>query len=140
MSLKPRCVFDTNVIVSAVLFEHSQPGLAFYTALDRAQIVLSDDVFAELSRVLSRKKFDRYLAADERELFLVKLLQTATLVQITETIRECRDPNDDKFLELIVSASASFLVTGDQDLLALHPFRGISILTPAQFLEVLAEA
>ncbi|WP_459868116.1 putative toxin-antitoxin system toxin component, PIN family [Endothiovibrio diazotrophicus] len=47
---------------------------------------------------------------------------------------ECRDPKDNKFLELAVAGGASALITGDQDLLALHPFRGIPILAPADFL------
>jgi putative PIN family toxin of toxin-antitoxin system len=56
------------------------------------------------------------------------------MVPITHTIRECRDPKDDKFLELAVNGRANVLVTGDKDLLALHPFRGIPILAPAQYL------
>jgi predicted nucleic acid-binding protein len=54
-------------------------------------------------------------------------------------VRACRDPKDDKFLELAVSGAACCVVTGDQDLLALHPFRSVSILTPAQFLEALSQ-
>ena len=46
----------------------------------------------------------------------------------------CRDPDDDKFLELAVSGNADYLVSGDDDLLALHPFREIPILRPAEFL------
>jgi putative PIN family toxin of toxin-antitoxin system len=71
---RPRCAFDTNVIVSALLFEHSQPGRAFHAAIDHAELVLSDALFAELSAVLSRKKFDRYFTADQREQFLIELI------------------------------------------------------------------
>jgi predicted nucleic acid-binding protein len=67
------------------------------------------------------------------------LAQQAQQVSAVEVVRECRDPKDDKFLELALSAQASCLVTGDQDLLVLHPFRGIPILTPAAFLEMLAK-
>ena len=56
------------------------------------------------------------------------------VVEITQTIRVCRDPKDDKFLELAVSGSATHIVSGDQDLLDLHPFRGISIVSPRRFL------
>jgi uncharacterized protein len=52
-----------------------------------------------------------------------------------EEIRECRDPKDDKFLELAIDGRASEIVTGDADLLAMHPFRGIAVLTPATFLQ-----
>ncbi len=135
MNPEPRYVFDNSAVVSAVLFEQSVPGQAFSAALDNGTILLSPATFAELSEVLGRKKFDRYLKREEREKFLVMLLGEATVVEVTEEIRACRDPKDDKFLELVISGGASCLVTGDQDLLVLHPFRGVSILTPAQFLE-----
>ena len=57
-----------------------------------------------------------------------------------ESIRICRDPKDDKFLEAAISGSAEFIVTGDHDLLSLDPFRGIHILSPAGFLARHAEA
>jgi len=54
-------------------------------------------------------------------------------VMITERIVACRDPTDDKFLELAVSGNADLILSGDKDLLTLHPFRGIPIVTPAAF-------
>ena len=66
--------------------------------------------------------------------FLVALLKESELVAITEQINDCRDPNDNKFLELAVCGNADVLVTGDDDLLALNPFRGIAIVTPRDFL------
>ena len=134
MSAELRVVFDTNTLVSALLFEQSVPASAFFAARDEGVILLSQATFTELSEVLGGSKFDRYLTREEPEDFLVKLLEEATLVEIGETIQECRDPKDDKFLEVAVSGEASCLVTGDQDLLILNPFRGIPIMTPAQFL------
>jgi uncharacterized protein len=139
MSLEVRCVFDTSATVSALLFEQSVPGRAFYAVLDRGQILLSQATFAELSSVLGRKKFDRYVTREDRERFLAMLLREAKLVEITEEVRACRDAKDDMFLALAVCGGASCVVTGDQDLLVLHPFRGIPILTPAQFLESLPQ-
>jgi predicted nucleic acid-binding protein len=57
------------------------------------------------------------------------------LLSTPERIVACRDPRDDKFLELAVAGTAAALVTGDADLIALDPFRGIPIVTPAAFLE-----
>jgi putative PIN family toxin of toxin-antitoxin system len=111
-----------------LLFEQSVSGQAFYAALDNGEIFLSRPTFVELAEVLGRKKFDRYLTRDEREQFLAILLREATVVEVTEEVRVCRDPKDDKFLELAVSGGASCLVTGDQDLLVLHPFRGVPVL------------
>jgi putative PIN family toxin of toxin-antitoxin system len=137
MTGRPRYVFDTNVIVSAALFEQSLPGQALYSALSRGEPLISRESFVELAEVLSRKKFDRYLTHEEREEFLVKLACEATVVEISEEIQACRDPKDDKFLEVAVCGVASCLITGDGDLLALHPFHNIPILSPMQFLELL---
>ena len=138
MSAKPRYVFDTNVTISAALFEHSPPGQAFLAALSRGELVISAATFAELVEVLGRKKFDRYLTDAERQEFLVKLVRAAVVVDVAEEIRACRDPKDDKFLEVAVSGWATVIVTGDGDLLVLHPYRGIPILSPTQFLETIA--
>ena len=67
--------------------------------------------------------------------FLAVLLREATLVEVTMHVGECRDPQDNKFLELAASGRALCIVSGDQDLLVLHPFRGIPIVTPRGFLD-----
>lgn len=135
MSLELRAVFDTNAIVSALLFEQSVPAKAFYAVLGQGVVLLSEATFAELNEVLGRVKFDRYVTRQEREHFLAMLLREATLVETVEEVRSCRDPKDDKFLEVAVNGAASYLVTGDEDLLVLNSFRGIPIVTPAMFLE-----
>ena len=63
------------------------------------------------------------------------LLREAKLVEINVHVHECRDPEDDKFLDLALSSKADCIVTGDKDLLVLHPFRGILVVTPRGFLE-----
>ncbi|MFQ5640976.1 MAG: putative toxin-antitoxin system toxin component, PIN family, partial [bacterium] len=91
----------------------------------------------EINEVLSREKFSRYVTSEERELFLQWFIREVRLVEVTEKIQVCRDSKDDRFLELAVSGKASHLITGDEDLLALNPFRGIHILTPKEFLDSL---
>ena len=66
--------------------------------------------------------------------FLTAYVREATLVNVTETVKACRDPRDDKFLELAISGHATHIVTGDTGLLALHPFRKIPILAPTRFM------
>jgi len=136
MSSDIRYVFDTNVIVSAMLFNSSVPGYAFTRSLEHGTILSSQSLFEELNDVLGRKKFDRYVSPEEREKFLGSLISESELVEITELIQACRDPNDNRFLELAVNGNASFIVTGDSDLLVLNPFRSIEILTPAKLLEL----
>lgn len=106
-------VFDTNTLVSAALFEHSKPDQALRRALKLDHVVLSPPTLDELAEVLERGKFDRYLTPAEREEFLEGLIDRATVVEPVESIRESRDPKDDKFLELAVKANASHIVTGD---------------------------
>ena len=129
-----RFVLDTNVIVSAMLLAGSVPRQAFDKALNKGTILISAPVLLELAEVLGRKKFDKYLLEEERMHLLVALLKEADLVEITEEIIDCRDAKDNKFLELAVSGRAEFIVSGDNDLLILNPFRGIPILSPREFL------
>ena len=71
---------------------------------------------------------------EEKQEFIVKLIESAELVVITESIDICRDPKDNKFLELAVSGEADFIISGDRDLLVLNPFRSIEIITANDFL------
>ncbi|HLX61187.1 MAG TPA: putative toxin-antitoxin system toxin component, PIN family [Planctomycetota bacterium] len=134
MSAELRFVFDTNVSVSAAILKDSAPDLALTKALALGTLVMSADTLAELEEVLHRPKFSRYLDDDERDLFVSKLVAQASLVDVTVAIKASHDPKDNKFLELAVSAQATHIVTGDNDLLVLNPFQGIAILTPHQFL------
>jgi putative PIN family toxin of toxin-antitoxin system len=132
---KPRFVFDANVIVSAFLFKNSSPRLALEMAKNQGIIILSETVIDELSDVLSRSKFDRYLAKSIRQELLETLVEASLLVQPSESIDECRDPKDNKYLELAISGHAESLITGDEDLLVLNPFRNIKIITVLEFLD-----
>ncbi len=84
----------------------------------------------------SREKFNKYLTESERLSFLNVLVHEAQLIQISEPISACRDPKDDKFLELAVNGQADAIISGDQDLIVLNPFREISIVDPHQFLQM----
>jgi len=137
MSESVHHVFDTNTLVSALLFAQSRPGQAFRHALKRGRILLSAPTIEELAEVLQRAKFEHYVTASEREEFLAALVERALFMEPTEEIRACRDARDDKFLELAISGSASYIISGDDDLLVLHPFRDIAIVTPTQFLQAI---
>jgi putative PIN family toxin of toxin-antitoxin system len=129
-----RTVIDTGVAVSAVLLPRSVPRQAFDAAVSRGKLLVSEATVAELDEVLRRPKFNKYVPEELRLEFLAALLQRAEQVVVAEVIRACRDAKDDKFLELAVSGKASHIVTGDADLLVLHPFRSIAIVSPQAFL------
>lgn len=129
-----RFVFDTNTIVSALLLPDSKPRQALDRALDMGKILISMPALLELNEVIARKKFDKYLSEAKRKEFLAALVKHTELLEVTEEITDCRDPKDNKFLELAVCGFADYIISGDSDLLVLHPFRGISILQPSAFL------
>lgn len=131
-----RCVFDTNVLVSALLLPDSKPRHALDKALREGKVLVSFAALAELHEVLSRKRFRRYVDEEDVRSFLAALTREAEWVDVEARIQVCRDPKDDKFLELAVSGQGTHIVTGDIDLLALNPFRGIKILPPHRFLEI----
>ena len=128
-----RGVFDNNVLVGAALLG-GVPRKAFDKLLNHGTVLVSVPVLLELADVLNRPKFDKYVTHDERMRFMVSFLKVSEMVELSETITACRDPKDDKLLELAVSGKAEFLVTGDKDLLVLNPFRGVEIITPREFL------
>lgn len=137
---RSRYVFDTNVLISALLFTDSVPGRAVFAAIERGTLLVSEETVGEVAEVLGRSKFDRYVTAEERGRFLAALLRQAELVEVEGEVRVCRDPKDDKFLSLAVAGSAAVIVSGDEDLLVLHPFRGIRVLRPEEALAELAGA
>ena len=128
-------VFDTNAVISAVLLKQSVSRRAFDKALDEGELLVSVETIDELDRVLKRDSFARYVTEQERMEFLAVLLREATLIQVDIHIGACRDPKDNKFLELAVTGQADCIVSGDQDLLILHPFRDVPIVTPRGFVD-----
>ena len=129
-----RFVLDTNLLISAALFAQSVPRRTFDQALQRGTLLTSEACLAELNQVLHRPKFARYLTPFEADLFINQYSLIAELVVVTSSLPDCRDPKDNKFLELAIDGQATCLISGDQDLLVLHPYREIQILTPAEFL------
>ena len=129
-----RLVLDTNVVLSGLLFPGSTPGRALYKAQE-CVVLASDVTRQELTEVMDRSRFDRYVERDIRQRLVAEYLKATVAVDIPFPIRACRDPRDDKFLEVAMHGRADAIMTGDADLLALHPFRGIAILTPAEYLK-----
>jgi uncharacterized protein len=128
-----RVVIDTSVAVSAALLPRSVPRRALDAALQHSRVLISVATISELEAVLRRPKFNRYVTEAERLEFLAALVREADAVEVRDVIQECRDSKDDKFLELAASGRATHLITGDDDLLSMHPFRGVAILTPQAF-------
>lgn len=127
-------VFDTNILVSAALFFQSAPRQAFDIAISRGVLLTSEACLAELNQVLHRPKFARYLTPLEADLFINQYSLKVTSVTVSSSVSDCRDLKDNKFLELAIDGRATCIVSGDQDLLVLHPYQGISIISPIDFI------
>jgi putative PIN family toxin of toxin-antitoxin system len=132
---RERVVIDTNVFLSGLLSAASTPARAVERAIREHEVLASKETLRELAGKLLSPKFDRYVSRARRMVLLDRLAPNLVVVEIVQRIRACRDSKDDVFLEVAANGSASLIVTGDGDLLALHPFRGIDILSPAAYLE-----
>ena len=131
-----RVVIDTNVWISRLLIADSAAAKAVDKALSQADAVVSDATIEELADVLSCEKFDRYASLDDREHFLRHLLQVTTMVSVISEVTDCVDSSDNQFLALALDSESDFIVSGDTDLLSLDPWRGIRIVSPAEFLAI----
>lgn len=133
MSEALRVVCDTNTLISYLLLPNSVSSIAVRKAFEQGVLLVSESTLNELADVLSRPKFDRYISLEDRQAFFRLFSRMYERVNIVYPVNACRDPKDNQFLEVAVNGGASMIITGDADLLVLHPFQGISILTVAQF-------
>ena len=132
-------VFDASSLVSAALKADSNPERALLRAITAPnRLIVSAEVEAEYREVLSRPKFDRFVSIGRRQSILDFAIMAAERVEPTEIVRECRDPKDDKYLALAAAGKADIIVSSDvRHLLSMHPWRGISILSPVDSLRIL---
>lgn len=127
-------VLDTNVLISRLLVPNGVAGRAVDHALARGILLVSEDTMGELVEVLGRPKFDPYVSGEDRRQFVELQGGVARIVPVIRKLRACRDPKDDKFLDVAVNGGAQAIVTGDRALLELNPFHGVGIVSPADFL------
>lgn len=127
-------VFDTNVLISAILDVKSSSANALLKAREEGRLLVSYEVVQEYLSVFSRKKFDKWISFSNRIHFIENIIENSMSVNVIQQVLACRDVKDNIFLSLAVSAEANCIVSGDKDLLVLHPFSGIPILSPFAFL------
>lgn len=127
-------VFDASAVVSAALRENSVPERALLRAEEIEVFALSAEVDTEIAGVLGWPRFATAIPAARRTRILEVLRGEAVWFSPAERVTDCRDPKDNKYLELALAAEADVIVSGDADLLVLHPWRGVRILQPAAYL------
>ena len=128
-----RVVFDTSTLIGALLFPRSQHAQSFRDVIALHQAVASVETMQELVDVTSRPKFDRYRAVADRAEFVRRYAEVVEMVIVTEAMNDCRDSKENKFLAPALAANASTIISSDDDLLVLNPYRGIVIVDLAGF-------
>src|ERR1700761_6439350 len=105
-------VFDTNSLISAHLLPNSINRKAYDRACELGITVHSDETLTEFVETFVRPKFDKYISTISRTEAIRAFEKTSQHIKVTTRIDKCRDPKDNKFLELAVDAGASCIVTG----------------------------
>lgn len=139
-----RAVLDTSVFVSSLIVPAGVPAqvIAAWRA-NRFELVTSRRILAETRRTLDYPRIRRKYAFTDSEvnsfLALLELESVAAKWEPDVSDARIRDPDDDMILSCALAGSASFLVSSDEDLLAVGEYRGVRIVTPRQFLLLLDE-
>ena len=135
-------VLDTNVIVSALLSPHGPPAeiIKLWEA-DRIEVATSPALLTELERVLAYPRIREHFEDPGNVTALLKRFRMVTTLVEPETSLDVidRDPPDNRVLECAVAASAAYIISGDDHLLAIGDYRGIVILKSADFLLVMKQ-
>ena len=137
-----RVVLDTSILVRALIKPSGSVGPVLEALRDGRYLALySDPILEEIVDVLTRPRMrDKYgITDDDVETLLRLILVRGEALQPANSLSICRDPKDDKFLEVAVDGGADVIVTGNNDLLVLDPYEGIPIISPADFLRRLGD-
>lgn len=134
--MKPRVILDTNVFVSALLFEGSVASLVPLWKGGALIFILTRSILEEYLRVLAYPRFQ--LKEDEiTDLIADELLPfVETVIERQVKVPPLSDPEDEKFLVASLLGKADFLISGDKVLLKLKKFKTCKILTPSEFLKI----
>jgi len=128
-----RLVFDTNVLISALLSPKSIAAKILNWAENNGTVLYSEATLTELISVLNRPKFSKYITPEDIAGLLIRIKAVWLSVEIINQIKLCRDRKDDKFIDLAINGEASHIITGDNDLLVLHPIETISVVNLRSF-------
>ena len=129
-------VFDTNVLISALLWRGAPYRAVLLAKADVVQSVYCDSMLAELTEKL-RDEFE--FDENHIEAVVYQIRQYAARVEIPGMLRVVQDPDDDQFIECAVVAGARWIVSGDQHLLDIGEYQGIRILKAQDFMRVVSE-
>jgi putative PIN family toxin of toxin-antitoxin system len=135
-----RVVFDTVILVRGLIGPLSLSGRLFFERTDEYEWIVSPDIVNEYLDVITWPRITaKFRSVGSRNLgIMLDLIATATVVKPVHVPAVCRDPEDDKFLAAASAGRADWIVSQDNDLLALREYEGITICTAREFLHALA--
>lgn len=131
---KIRVVVDTNIFISAFLGSKNARFLLKEIVNDEYILIMSSEQLLEIKEVLHRPKFEKYISKQEVDELIELISLKAIMPVIYDKITDCRDKKDNMILEEAVYGNANYIITGDDDLLILNPFRWIKIVRLRDFL------
>ena len=129
---KLRVIVDTNCWIS-FLIGRRLSKLVDLLSNERIQLVICDELLAEIREVTTRPKFAKYFPAKDVESLIEFMQIIGETFEPTQSVKLCRDEADDYLLALAIEANAHYLVTGDQDLLVLQKVGTCRIVDAATF-------
>lgn len=129
-------ICDTNMLLSSLISKKSPPYQTVSYVIENGFLVFSVETFAELTEVINREKFDKYLSQQTRQTFIQKLRDNSLIYQVHQKLEICRDIKDNKFLDVAIVSNSNCLITGDDDLLSLEYIGNTLILTPRAFIDI----
>ena len=135
-----RLVLDTNVVASAMLWGGSPKVLLQARREKRVELFTSTPLLAELTDVLSRRKFEKKIAASLLTIdqLVDRYAELAQVVRPTSIPRTAPDPDDDVVIGTVLAATADLLVTGDRPLLSVGEYQGVRIVGVSEALRMMA--
>ena len=136
---KLNLILDTNIYFSAFVFDKRILRLVDY-CFETHQIYTSFEILDEIQNVLFRKKTQTIIKNFDlgvTQKFISKITDESLIKKPTKEVFLCRDPKDNKFLELAQEVQANYIITGDLDLLDLKQFESCKIITPVEFIKIL---
>jgi putative PIN family toxin of toxin-antitoxin system len=137
-----RAVLDANVIISALIQPKGASGRIVASLLEESsfELIVSPAILAEIRRSLTYPKVRRYIKISDEDLDLSVAALALVAQPVEGTLRVnavADDPDDNKYLEAALEGRAQYIVTGDSHLKSLKSYRGIRIVTPRVFLDLL---
>ncbi|MCL2304771.1 MAG: putative toxin-antitoxin system toxin component, PIN family [Planctomycetaceae bacterium] len=130
---KFKIIVDTNLWISFLLSEPTKQRIRRLLLSDKVDILFSKELFNELETTAKRRKFHKYFGVLHIETLLQMLVEVVEIVDVRSFVNICRDPKDNFLLALAKDGGADYLITGDNDLLALKRLGKTKILTLRDF-------